>query len=53
MTTDVINFINKMKYVFERLSEDEIDTYNDMYNETATENFIIWINNKYEELSCK
>ena len=45
---DVIIFINKMKTVFNLLSDEEIDTYNDIYNE-STEEFIIWINKKYEE----
>lgn len=45
---DVIIFINKMKVVFNLLSDEEIDIYNDIYNE-STEKFIIWINRKYEE----
>ena len=45
---DVIIFINKMKTVFNLLSDEEIDIYNDIYNE-STEEFIIWINKKYEE----
>ena len=45
---DVIIFINKMKVVFNLLPEEEIDTYNDIYNK-STEEFITWINRKYEE----
>ena len=47
---DVIIFINKMKTVFNFLSDEEIDIYNDIYNE-STEEFITWINRKYEEYS--
>jgi succinate dehydrogenase flavin-adding protein (antitoxin of CptAB toxin-antitoxin module) len=47
---DVIVFINKMKAVFNLLPDEEIDTYNDIYNE-STEEFITWINKKYEEYS--
>lgn len=47
---DVIIFINKMKVVFYLLPDEEIDTYNDIYNE-STEKFITWINRKYEEYS--
>lgn len=47
---DVIIFINKMKAVFNLLPDEEIDTYNDIYNE-STEDFITWINRKYEEYS--
>ena len=46
--SDVTIFINKMKVVFNLLPEEEIDTYNDIYNE-STEEFIAWINRKYEE----
>lgn len=45
---DIVVFINKMKFVFNFLSDEEIDTYNDIYNE-STEKFIAWINKKYEE----
>jgi len=45
---DVIVFIDKMKTVFNLLPEEEIDTYNNIYNE-STENFVSWINQKYEE----
>ena len=45
---DVIIFINKMKAVFSILPDEEIDTYNDLYNE-STEKFIAWINRKYDE----
>lgn len=46
--SDVTIFINKMKVVFNLLPDEEIDTYNDIYNE-STEEFITWINRKYEE----
>lgn len=45
---DVIIFINKMKTVFNLISDEEIDIYNDIYNK-STEDFIAWINRKYEE----
>ena len=48
--SDVMIFINKMKVVFNLLPEEEIDTYNDIYNK-STEEFIAWINRKYEEYS--
>ena len=44
---DVIIFINKMKTVFNLLPDEEIDIYNDIYNE-STEKFVVWINQKYE-----
>ena len=47
---DVIIFINKMKTVFDLLPDEEIDTYNNIYNE-STKDFITWINRKYEEYS--
>ena len=47
---DVIVFINKMKIVFDFLSDEELDMYNDIYNR-STEEFISWINQKYEEYS--
>ena len=47
---DVIIFINKMKIVFNLLPDEEIDTYNDIYNK-STEEFITWINKKYKEYS--
>lgn len=50
MQDDVIIFINKMKAVFNLLPDEEIDTYNDIYNE-STEEFIAWINKKYKEYS--
>lgn len=45
---DVTIFINKMKTVFNFLPDEEIDIYNDIYNE-STEEFIAWINKKHEE----
>ena len=47
---DVIIFINKMKIVFDLLSDEELDMYNYIYNR-STEEFISWINQKYEEYS--
>ena len=47
---DVIVIINKMKIVFDLLSDEELDMYNDIYNR-STEEFISWINQKYEEYS--
>lgn len=46
---DIVAFINRMKTVFNLLPDNEIDTYNDMYNDTSTEEFVAWINKKYEE----
>ena len=37
-----------MKTVFNFLPDEEIDIYNDIYNE-STEKFITWINKKYKE----
>jgi hypothetical protein len=48
---DIVAFINRMKAVFNLLPDEEIDTYNDMYNDTSTEEFVTWINKKYEEYS--
>ena len=45
---DINTFINKMKAVFSALPDEEIDIYNDLYNE-STEEFIAWINRKYDE----
>lgn len=45
---DVIIFINKIKVVLKFLPYEEIDTYNDIFNE-STEEFITWTNRKYEE----
>jgi len=47
---DVIVFINKMKIVFDLLPDEELDMYNDIYNR-STEEFISWINQKYEKYS--
>lgn len=47
---DVIVFINKMKIVFDLLSDEELDMYNEIYNR-STEEFISWINQKYEKYS--
>jgi len=47
---DVIIFINKMKIVFDLLPDEELDMYNDIYNR-STEEFISWINQKYEKYS--
>lgn len=47
---DVIIFIKKMKKVFELLPDEEIDTYNEMYNNYPIKDFIAWINQKYQKL---
>lgn len=47
---DVIVFINKMKIVFDLLPDEELDMCNDIYNR-STEEFISWINQKYEKYS--
>ncbi len=48
---DIVAFVNKIKFVLNALPEEEIDTYNDMYNDMPTEEFVAWINKKYEEYS--
>ena len=48
---DIVAFVNKTKFVLNSLLEEEIDTYNDMYNDISTEEFVAWINKKYEEYS--
>jgi hypothetical protein len=48
---DIVAFVNKTKFVLNALPEEEIDTYNDMYNDMPTEEFVVWINKKYEEYS--
>ena len=50
MTNDVVVFINKVKKVFNLLSDEEIDIYNEIYNDYPTQDFIAYINKKYEEL---
>ena len=47
---EIIIFINKMKTVFNLISDEEIDTYNNLYNDYPTEDFINWINEKYNEI---
>ena len=47
---DVVIFINKMKKVFELLPDEDIDTYNNIYNNYPTEEFIAWINKQYQKL---
>ena len=46
---DIIIFINKIKTVLNVISDEEIDEYNNIYNDRPTEELIIWINQKYEE----
>ena len=47
---DIVIFINKMKKVFELLPDEEIDTYNAIYNDFPTETFVAWINKQYQKL---
>jgi hypothetical protein len=47
--SQIATFINKMKTVFNLLSDEEIDEYNNIYNDRSTEEFIKWINQKYEK----
>lgn len=47
---DIVIFINKMKKVFELLPDEEMDTYNNMYNNHSTEKFVAWINKQYQKL---
>ncbi len=46
---DVIIFINKMKVVLNLIPDEEMDEYNNIYNDKPTEELIAWINKKYEE----
>ena len=46
---DVIIFINKIKVVLNVISDEEMDEYNNIYNDKSTEELITWINQKYEE----
>ena len=46
---DVIIFINKMKVVLNLIPDEEMDEYNNIYNDKPTEELITWINKKYEE----
>lgn len=46
---DVATFINRMKIVFNLLPDEEIDIYNNIYNDSSIEEFIAWINKKYAE----
>lgn len=48
---DVEQFLNKMKYVFTWIEENEIDTYNELYADDDITKFITWINKRYEELT--
>ncbi len=45
----IATFINKTKTVFNLLSDEEIDEYNNIYNNKSTEEFIKWIEQKYKE----
>lgn len=47
--SQIATFIDKMKTVFNLLSDEEIDEYNNIYNDKPTKEFIKWINQKYEE----
>lgn len=47
---DVINFVNKMKKVFDTIPDEEIDTYNNIYNNGSTEAFVYYIYRRYREL---
>ena len=45
----IATFIDKMKTIFNLLSDKEIDEYNNIYNNKPTKEFIKWINQRYEE----
>lgn len=47
--SQIAAFIDKMKTVFNLLPDEEIDEYNNIYNDKPTKDFIKWINQKYEE----
>lgn len=49
--SQIAAFIDKMKTVFNLLPDEEIDEYNNIYNDKPTKDFIKWINQKYEEYS--
>lgn len=53
MTKDVVDFINKLKKVFILLPEEELEIYDSLYYNSSAEDFIIWINRKYAELTKK
>ena len=47
--SQIADFIDKMKAVFDIISDEEIDEYNNIYNNKPSKEFIKWINQKYEE----
>ena len=51
--SDVVIFMNKLKKVLELISDEEMDFYNDIYNNYPTETLISWINKKYKEYKDK
>ena len=46
---NIISFIDKMKAILDIIPDEEIDVYNEMYNNYPTKDFIAWINQKYEQ----
>lgn len=49
IVSQIATFINKMKTVFNLLSDEEIDEYNNIYNDKPAEEFIKWIEQKCKE----
>lgn len=49
MGKDVVEFIDKCKYVFDRIDDDELDIYNTIYICSSNE-FVAYINNRYSEI---
>lgn len=45
----VVSFIDKIKAVLNIVSDEEMDEYNNIYNNKSTEELIKWINRKYEK----
>ncbi len=48
-TKDIISFINKMKVVLDVVSDEELDEYNNIYNNKNAKELVTWINQKYEQ----
>ena len=49
MENVIIFFIDKMKTVLNLMSDEEMDEFNNIYNDRSTEELITWINQKYDK----
>ena len=47
---ELIDFVNKCKFVFRNIPDDEVDAYNLIYASSSI-NFIDYINKRYKEFS--